>query len=160
MLEALNHVVSVLVKYVIMCLEMTLFQQKHVGKYLKLKVGLLTVTQKRLFTFWDAKFAMILPMFEKPKQISVFGFWFNNYKSKHRSFQKGKPNVVQKRFHSHYVQDCHRRIDDFEVTFVWEQWNAQTNNLKENVLATQIEDLLPTWYKWKRRIFILTTLST
>ena len=60
---------------------------------------------------------MILPMLEKLKQISVFGFWFNNYKSKHRSFRKGKRNVVQKRFHSHYIQDCHRGIADLEVTF-------------------------------------------
>ena len=40
----------------------------------------------------------------------------NNYKSKHRSFRKGKHNVPQKRFHSHYVQDCHKGIDDWEVT--------------------------------------------
>ena len=30
---------------------LTLLKQKHVGKYLKLKVGPLTITQKRFFTF-------------------------------------------------------------------------------------------------------------
>ena len=39
-----------------------------------------------------------------------------NYKSKHRSFRKGKQNEPQKCFHSHYIQDCHRGIDDWEVT--------------------------------------------
>ena len=37
-------------------------------------------------------------------------------KSKYRSFRKGKQNVPQKRFHSHYIQDCHRGIDDWEAT--------------------------------------------
>ena len=40
----------------------------------------------------------------------------NNYKSKHRSFRKGKQNVPQKGFHSHYIQDCCRGIDDLEIT--------------------------------------------
>ena len=49
------------------------FTTKHVGKYLKFKVGPLTVTQKRFFTFLDAKFVMILPMLEKLKQSFAFG---------------------------------------------------------------------------------------
>ena len=39
-----------------------------------------------------------------------------NYKSKHRSFRKGKQNAPQKRFHSHYIQNCRRDIGDWEVT--------------------------------------------
>ena len=50
------------------------------------------------------------------KAKTKFRLRFNNYKSKHRSFRKGKQNVPQKRFHSHYIQDCHRGIDDWEVT--------------------------------------------
>ena len=50
------------------------------------------------------------------KAKTKFSLRFNNYKSKHRSFRKGKQNVPQKRFHSHYIQDCHRGIDDWEVT--------------------------------------------
>ena len=34
-------------------------------------------------------------------------FHLNNYKR--------KQNVPQKRFHSHYVQDCHKGIDDWET---------------------------------------------
>ena len=36
--------------------------------------------------------------------------WFNNYKSKHRSFRKGKQNELQNSFHSHYLQDCRKGI--------------------------------------------------
>ena len=32
-------------------------------------------------------------------------------------FRKGKQNLPQKRFQSHYVQDCHKVIDDWEGTF-------------------------------------------
>ena len=49
------------------------------------------------------------------KAETKFRPWFNNYKSKHRSFWKGKQNVPQKHYHSHYIQDCHRGIDDWEV---------------------------------------------
>ena len=45
-----------------------------------------------------------------------FRLQFENYKSKHRSFRKEKHNVLQKRFCWHYVQDCHRGIDNGEVT--------------------------------------------
>ena len=50
------------------------------------------------------------------KDKKEFRFRFNNYKCKHRSFRKGKQNVPQKHFHSHYVRDCHKDIDDWEVT--------------------------------------------
>ena len=50
------------------------------------------------------------------KDKRKFRFRLNNYKCKHRSFRKGKQNVPQKRFHSHHVQDCHKGIDDWEVT--------------------------------------------
>ena len=51
----------------------TFTTKAYVRKYLKFKVGPLTVTQKRFFTFWDVKFVMILPMLEKLKQSFVFG---------------------------------------------------------------------------------------
>ena len=41
--------------------------------FVKFKVDPLTVTQKKFFTFWDAKFVMILPMLEKLKQSFLFG---------------------------------------------------------------------------------------
>ena len=45
------------------------------------------------------------------KAKTKFRFRFNNYERKHRSFRKGKQNVPQKRFHSHYVQDFHKGVD-------------------------------------------------
>ena len=51
---------------------------------------------------------------ENLKHSFVFGLII--IKVKHRSFRKGKQNVPQKRFHSHYIQDCHRGIDNWEVT--------------------------------------------
>ena len=44
----------------------------QVGKYLKIKLGLLTVTQKKFFTFWDATFLMILAMLERLERSFVF----------------------------------------------------------------------------------------
>ena len=41
--------------------------------YLKFKVDPLTVTQKKFFIFWDAKFVMILSMLERIKESSAFG---------------------------------------------------------------------------------------
>ena len=45
-----------------------LLQQKFVEKCFKFKVDRYTLTQKKLFTFWDAKFAMLLFMLERLKQ--------------------------------------------------------------------------------------------
>ena len=44
----------------------------QVGKFLKIKLGLLTVTQKKFFTFWDATFLMILAMLERLERSFVF----------------------------------------------------------------------------------------
>ena len=43
--------------------------------------------------------------------------------------------LQQKRFHSHYVQDCHKDIDDWEVT-LFEKCEAH-NQLKENEMSWQ-----------------------
>ena len=83
------------------------------GKYLKFKLSPLTVTQKRFFTFGDGKFVMILPMLEKLKQSFVLGLII--IKVNTDLFEK-KNNVPQKCFYSHYIQDCHRGINDWEVT--------------------------------------------
>ena len=58
------------------------------------------------------QFLKFLPKYNTYK----FRLWFNNYKSKHRAFRKGKQNAPPKRFHSHYIQGCHKAIDDWEVT--------------------------------------------
>ena len=56
---------------------------------------------------------MILPMLEKLKQSFVLGLVI--IKVNTDLFEK-KNNVPQKCFYSHYIQDCHRGIDDWEVT--------------------------------------------
>ena len=80
------------------------------GKYLKFKVGPLT----NVLYLLRCKICDDTPYVGKVK--TKFRLWFNNYKSKDRSFRKGKQNVPQKRFHSHYIQGCHKGIDDWEVT--------------------------------------------
>ena len=52
-----------------------------------------------------------------------------NYKSKHRSFQKGKQNVPQKRFHSHYVQDYQKVLMIGKSLYL--RSVKRTNNLKK-----------------------------
>ena len=49
------------------------FTTNTYGDIFKFKVDPLTVTQKKLFPFWDAKFVMILAMLERLKQSSAFG---------------------------------------------------------------------------------------
>ena len=61
-------------------------------------------------------YLMLLPALEKLKQGPVFSFRFNSYKSKDPFLRKGKQDVPQKRFHSHYVRDCHRSTGDWEIT--------------------------------------------
>ena len=60
-------------------------QEKHVEKYLKLKVDPLTVTQKNFFTFWSVKYAR--------KAKSKFQLQFNNYNSEYKSFRQVKQNA-------------------------------------------------------------------
>ena len=54
------------------------------------------------------------PQVEKAK--TKFQYRFNNYKSKHRAFRKGKRRKPQKLFHNHYCLDGHLGIDDWDFT--------------------------------------------
>ena len=96
------------------------------GKYLKFEVEPLTASEKVLYLL-RCKICDDTPYVGKAK--TKFRLQFNNYKSKHRSFRKGKQNVPQKRFHSYYVQDCRKGIDDWKVT-LFEKWETQ-KQLKE-----------------------------
>ena len=57
-------------------------------------------------------------MLERLKQSSVFDLIVIKANTDHQSFQKGKQNAPQKRFHLQYVQDCHKGIDDWDVTLL------------------------------------------
>ena len=75
------------------------------------------------------------------KSKTKFYLQFNINKSKHQSFRKEKQNVPQKRFHSHYIQDFHRDIDDWKVNLFGK---CQTHKqLKEKEMFWQHNVHLP-----------------
>ena len=90
------------------------FITKACGKVFKIQTGPLNCNSDKAFYLLRCKICDDTPCAGKAK--AKFHSRFNNYKSKQRFFRKGKQNVPQKRFHSHYVQDCHKGIDDWEVT--------------------------------------------
>ena len=90
------------------------FTTKACGKVFKIQSGPLHRNSEKVLYLLRCKICDDTSYVGKAK--AKFCFWFNNYKSKHQSFRKGKQNVPQKHFHSHYIQDCHRAIDDWEVT--------------------------------------------
>ena len=85
------------------------FTTKACGEVFKIQSGPLNCKSEKVLYLLRCKICDDTPDIGKPK--TKFCLRFNNYKSKHQSFQKGKQNVTQKRFHSHYIQDCHRGID-------------------------------------------------
>ena len=90
------------------------FTIKACGEVFKIQIEPLNCNSEKVFYLLRCKIYGDTPYVGKAK--TKFRLRINNYKSKHRSFQKGKQNVPPKRFHSHHIQDCHRCIDDWEVT--------------------------------------------
>ena len=90
------------------------FTTKTYGEVFKFQSGPLNCNSEKVLYLLRCEICDNTPYVGKTK--TKFCLQFNNYKSKHWSFQKGKQNVPLKRFHSHYVQDCHKGIDDWEVT--------------------------------------------
>ena len=86
------------------------FTTKACGEAFKIQSGPLNCNLEKVLYLPRCKICDDTPYVGKA--ITKFRLRFNNYKSKHRSFRKGK----QKRFHSHYIQDCYRTVDDWEVT--------------------------------------------
>ena len=76
------------------------FTTKACGKVVKIQSGFLNFNSEKVYMLGTGD----IPQVGKAKTK----FHLNNYKR--------KQNVPQKRFHSHYVQDCHKGIDDWEVT--------------------------------------------
>ena len=103
------------------------FTTKAYGEEFKIQSGALNCNSEKVLFLPRCKICDDIPYVGKAK--TKFRVRFNNYKSKHRPFRKGKQNVPQKRFHSHYIQDCHRAIDDWEVTL--SEKCETTNNLKK-----------------------------
>ena len=90
------------------------FTTKACGHVFKIQSGPCNCNSKKVLYFLRCKICDDTPYVGKTK--TKFCLWVNNYNNKHRSFQKGKQNVPQKHFHSHYIQGCHRGIDDWELT--------------------------------------------
>ena len=90
------------------------FTTKACGEVFKIQNGPLNCKSEKVLYLLRCKICDDTPYIGKAK--TKFCPRFNNYKNKRQSFQKGKQNVTQKRFHSHYIQDCHSGIDDWKVT--------------------------------------------
>ena len=90
------------------------FTTKSCGEVFKFQSGSLNYNSEKVLYLLRCKIYDDTPHVGKAK--TKFRVRFNNYNSKHLSYRKGKKNVPQERFHSHYVQDCHRGIDDWEAT--------------------------------------------
>ena len=90
------------------------FTKKTCREVFKIQSGPLNCNSKKVLYLLRCKIRDDTPYVGKAK--TKFCLRYNNYKSKHRSFRKGKQNVSQKNFHSRYIQDCHRGIDDWKVT--------------------------------------------
>ena len=91
-------------------LELTLLTTKAWGVVFKTQSGLLDCNSENVFYLLRRKICDDILYVGKTK--TKVRPRSNNYKSKHQSFRKEKQNVPQKCFHSHYVQDCHKGIDD------------------------------------------------
>ena len=90
------------------------FTTKACAGVVKIQSGPVKCNAEKVLYLLRCKIRDDTPYVGKAK--TKFRLRCNNYKNKHRSFRKGKQNVPQKYFHSHYIQDCHRGIDDWEVT--------------------------------------------
>ena len=90
------------------------FTTKACGEVFKIQSWPLYFNSEKVLYLLRCKTCGDTPNVGKSK--ANFYLPFNIYKSKHQSFRKEKQNVPQKRFHSHYIQDGHRDIDDWEVT--------------------------------------------
>ena len=84
------------------------FTTKACGNVCKIQSGPLNCNSEKFLYLLRCKFCDDTPYVGKAK--TKFCLWFNNYKSKHQSFHKGKQNVPHKHFHSHCIQDCDRGI--------------------------------------------------
>ena len=117
------------------------FTTKACWEVFKIQSGPLKCnSEKVLYLLW-CKICDDNPYVGKAK--TKFCFRFNNFKSKNWSFRKGKQNVLQKRFHSYYVQDCHKDIDDWEVTLLEKCETHKQFNERETFWQYKLKTLYP-----------------
>ena len=110
--------------------ECVIFTTKTYRKVFKIQSGPLNCNSEKVLYLLRCKICDDTPYVGKAK--TKFRFRFNNYKIKYRSFRKGKQNVPQKSFHSHYVQVSTKVLmigKSFYLRSV-----KRTNNLKKGKL--------------------------
>ena len=119
------------------------FITKACVEVFKIQSGPLNCNSEKVLYLLRCKICDDTPYAGKAK--TKFHIRFNNYKSKHRS--KGKQNVPQKRSQSHYVQDCHKDIEDWEVTLFQKCETHKRLKERDTFWQHKIENILPTWPK-------------
>ena len=93
----------------------------------KIQKGSLNCDCQKVLYLLKCKVCVEVPYVGKVK--TKFRYRFNNYKSKHRTFRKGKQKVPRKRFHAHYCLDGQSGIDDWDFV-IFEQCETH-EQLKE-----------------------------
>ena len=93
----------------------------------KIQKGSLNCDCEKVLYLLKCKVCGEVPYVGKVK--TKFRYRFNNYKSKHRTFRKGKQKVPRKRFHAHYCLDGQSGIDDWDFV-IFEQCETH-EQLKE-----------------------------
>ena len=117
------------------------FTTKACGLVFKIQSGPLNCNSEKVLYLLRCKICDDTPHVGKAK--TKFRLWFNNYKSKHRSSWKEKQDVPQKCFHSHYIQDCHRGIDDWEVTLFEECETHKQLKERDNFWQHKLKTFYP-----------------
>ena len=92
----------------------TIFTTEAFGETFKIQSATLNCNSEKGLFLLKWKVGSEAPQVEKAK--TKFQYRFNNYKSKHRAFRKGKRKKTQKLFHNHYCLDGHLGIDDWDFT--------------------------------------------
>ena len=103
------------------------FITKACGEVFKIQSGALKCNSEKVLYLLRCKIFDDIPYAGKAEK--KFRLRFNNYKSKYRSSRKGKQNLPQKRFHSHYIQDCHRGNEYWEVN-LFEKYETHNQRKK------------------------------
>ena len=84
----------------------TTYKTKACGEVFKIQNGPLNCNSEKVIYLLRCKICDNTPYVRKDK--TKINLRFNNYRSKHRSFRKGKQNVAQRRFHMQCSRLPHR----------------------------------------------------
>ena len=89
--------------------------QRVCGETFKIESGILNFNSEKVVYLSKCRICGEAPYFGKIK--TKFRATFNNCKSAHRSYRR-KRKVSLQRFHEHYGQHIHNKIDDWQFTLI------------------------------------------